>query len=83
MLSDDIVAAVEKQFDGNTSDRVLELLDDYATCDGAREVDRVLRGVLKLSAGELDRVRHYIERAKQDYRDILFWAEYSAEDPRR
>ncbi len=37
--------------------------------------DRVLRAVLTLSEGDLDRLRHYAEVADTDPRDVLYWAE--------
>ena len=37
--------------------------------------DRVLRAVLTLSEGDLERLRHYSEVAETDYRDVLYWAE--------
>jgi hypothetical protein len=44
-----------------------------------KEAQRVRRGIVALSQGSLDRLAHYVERARQDYRDILYWAEYPDE----
>jgi hypothetical protein len=35
--------------------------------------------MLKLSEGQLGLLKHYLNRAKQDYRDVLAWAEYPEE----
>ena len=32
--------------------------------------------ILTLSKGSLARLTHYTERARHDYRDVLYWAEY-------
>jgi hypothetical protein len=52
------------------------LLDTYGGESWHKERDRVHLAILKLSAGELGRLHHYVEAAKQDYRDVLAWAEY-------
>lgn len=56
---------------------VAELLGSYA----GPEVARVIRDILQLSKGSADKVRQYVEAAKTDYRDVLYWAEYYATDP--
>jgi hypothetical protein len=53
----------------------IRALDEY--CGPERE--RVQLATLKLSEGRLDRLRHYVEAAIQDYRDVLAWAEYPRE----
>jgi hypothetical protein len=39
-----------------------------------REEDRVHRAVVKLSEGRLPDLRHYIDAACTDYRDVLWWS---------
>ncbi|HEX7951659.1 MAG TPA: hypothetical protein VF523_01155 [Burkholderiales bacterium] len=41
----------------------------------------MIRDILQLSKGSADKVRQYVEAAKTDYRDVLYWAEYYATDP--
>ena len=41
-----------------------------------REALRVRLAILKLAEHDLDKLAHYVDRANQDYRDILGWAEY-------
>jgi hypothetical protein len=45
------------------------------------EADRVRWDILQLSKGRAADVRRYLEAAKVDYRDVLYWAEYYATDP--
>ena len=59
--------------------RVLELLDTYGVESYERERERVQLAILKLSAGSEEKVREYVDVAKRDYRDVLFWAEYPEE----
>lgn len=55
------------------------LLGQYGTQAHEREEIRVRVAALKLSDGSPDRLRDLITRAKQDYRDVLAWAEYPEE----
>ena len=41
---------------------------------------RVLRCVLFLAEGSLEKLNNYIEIAKTDYRDVIFFAEYTEHD---
>lgn len=45
------------------------------------ESGRVTWDILELSKGSLEKVRHYVQTAQKDYRDILYWAEYYDDDP--
>lgn len=38
------------------------------------QVDIIRLGILRLSQGRLDHVRHYVRIADEDWRDILSWA---------
>ncbi len=38
------------------------------------DTDRILRAILKLSAGSIHRIKHYIRLAESDYRDVLYEA---------
>ena len=58
---------------------VSNLLADYGRQPHEREPLRVRVALLKLSEGNLDRLRALIADAQRDYRDVLAWAEYPAE----
>ena len=68
------------------------LYGDDAASLGARlkrlaaEVDgvgpRVLRCVLHLAGGDLDLVDQYSESVRQDWRDVIYWAEYDQDESR-
>lgn len=70
-IAEETDAIIRAMF-GDRADDARELL----LCYGDREVDRVRRGILKLSEGKIELLAHYSECALQDYRDILYWAEY-------
>ncbi|MFO0848923.1 MAG: hypothetical protein U0871_10285 [Gemmataceae bacterium] len=55
---------------------VTDLLRQYTASDGPVPVPRVHLAILKLSGGDPAKVAEFIAAAKQDYRDVLAWAEY-------
>jgi len=56
---------------------VIELLSGYS----GPEAGRIGWDILQLSKGSLESVRHFVQAAKTDYRDVLYWAEYYDTDP--
>ena len=72
---DEVVAVVEKTFPEASHSRVLELLDSYGVESYERERQRVQLAILKLSEGSEEKLRELVAVAKQDYRDVLFWAD--------
>ena len=53
-------------------DAFWEALKSYAE----KESPRVQLAILKLSEGDPEKLRHYVQAAQTDYRDVLAWAEY-------
>jgi hypothetical protein len=51
---------------------VFAALDRYT----GPEPERVQRAILTLSGGDVGKLSHNVEVALQDYRDVLYWAEY-------
>lgn len=39
------------------------------------ESDRVKEAIARLASGSLDGLRHFLDAAKKDYRDVLYWSE--------
>lgn len=54
---------------------VMETLNMYGVEPGELERVKVQLAILKLCDCDLDRLMHYVTRAKRDYRDVLFEAE--------
>jgi len=52
-----------------------KFFDLYGADGGERETQRVRLAVLKLCGGDLNELLEMIEAAKDDYRDVLAWAE--------
>lgn len=68
---------VAKDFSATEQSSAIELLSGYSGPEAAR----VVWDILELSKGSLERLRHYIQAAQTDYRDVLYWAEYYDADP--
>jgi hypothetical protein len=71
------IERIAKDFSQAEQASIVELLTGYAGPEPAR----VTWDILELSKGSLEKVRQYVEAAKTDYRDVLYWAEYYDRDP--
>lgn len=72
---EEVIAVVQKTFPDSAYARVLKLLDTYGVEPYERDRERVQLAILKLSAGNEEKLREFVAVAKRDYRDVLFWAE--------
>lgn len=66
--SDDIVHFVHQHFDRRTISSVYQTINCLGT-------PRVIRAVLFLSGGSITLLKHYVDVAKTDVRQVLTWAE--------
>ena len=62
--------------DPAAADEALAILDTYGMESWHRERDRVHLALLKISEGDLEKLRRYTRGAQSDYRDTLVPAEY-------
>ena len=47
------------------------------------EPDRVRTAIAKLAKDDLQKMEHYLNRAQQDYRDVLWWADIEEEEDKK
>jgi hypothetical protein len=40
------------------------------------DIDRIIRCIIYLANKDMDKLKNYIKAAKEDPRDVIFWAEY-------
>lgn len=73
--SDLIIDKIRQIFPRENPADVLEILEFYGTDGGEQETERVRLAVLKLCGSDLSELRELIVAAKEDYRDVLAWAE--------
>lgn len=68
---------VDSMFPASLRDAVRAELARYP--DDRKEPERVRQAILVLSGGSLEQVKCFVDAALEDYRDVLFWAEYPDE----
>jgi hypothetical protein len=73
---EDVLRIIRRDFPARSSAKILAILDEYGVEPWRGERDRVQLAILKLSGGNVERVRHYTEIARSDYRDVIAPAEY-------
>jgi hypothetical protein len=71
-----VVTKVRQVFPEENPDDVMEILDLYGVESYERERERVQLAILKLCEGSQEKLLHFLDVAKADYRDVLAWAEY-------
>jgi hypothetical protein len=72
----DVERIVRRDFPLDKYEFVRTSLNEYGSEGWHHEKVRVQLAILKLAAGRLDQLRSHLEMAKQDYRDVLAYAEY-------
>jgi hypothetical protein len=72
----DVDAAAKKAFPSTDIALILAALDKYGVESHERERERVQLTIIDLSKGDLALLEHFVNQAKQDYRDVLYWSEY-------
>jgi hypothetical protein len=70
-----VLAMVARDFPAAERTAVLALLDDYCLTVPEAERIRVQHALLTLSGGDLARLRYFTAETKQEYEDLLMWAE--------
>ena len=76
VASADVERIVRRDFPADRNAELLAMLNEYGRDVSQLEPFRVRLAVLKLAAGNIERLRYEIEGAKCDYRDVLGPAEY-------
>jgi uncharacterized protein YbaA (DUF1428 family) len=74
--AEDVRRIVARDFDEVSAPAALAMLMEYGAGSRQREVWRVQLAVLKSAGGRLAQLQSALEQARQDYRDVLTWAEY-------
>ncbi len=67
----DVIVAIKKLFFDKKIGKILNILNDYKS-----DSYRVHLAILKLSQGNYEKLIEYTNKAKVDFRDVLWWAEY-------
>ena len=77
-LATDIEIELARSFAAESLSEVSRMLARYQ----GPERDRVIRCILSLAGADPQRIAHLVAAAAQDYRDVIYWAEYDTSDRR-
>ena len=66
-------------FPNTDTSAIMSILDQYGVEPYEQERERVQVAILKLSDGDMQSLKESVEAAKQDYRDVLAYAEFPLE----
>jgi hypothetical protein len=70
----DVRRIIQRDFPSGEENFIMEMLNEFGRDNPA--VNRVHLAILKLSGGDLDRLREVLEITRQDFRDVIAPAEY-------
>jgi len=79
-LPPDIISKIERDFAQNEVAPVIELVDELSAHNNGPFEDRVLRCVVYLSRGTYSGLTSAIATAREDWRDVILFAEYDSND---
>jgi len=74
-----VLTKIKHSFPNHDPAEIVAILDQYGVDAYENERERVQLAVLKLSDGNMDRLKDLMGVAKGDYRDVLAGAEYPEE----
>jgi hypothetical protein len=74
-----MTARMQNAMASETSPEIDHLLMSYSGPDA----ERVRRAIATLARDDLQKTAHYVARARDDYRDVLWWADIQEEDDRK
>ncbi len=72
---DDVIAAIKRDFSENSMRGILMVLDRYGSDLPESGRARVQIAILKLSEGDLSKLRRNTDIAIRDFRDVLWWSD--------
>lgn len=75
----DIRERIETYF-GEQAAEVILIFDKAISAANYLKDDRIIRCILFLSAGDLEKLKKNVKAATDDPRDVMYWAEYSNHD---
>jgi len=71
-----VIKKAKGVFPGEDTSKIMGILDQYGVRPHEKERERVQLAILKLSGGEVEKLQEEVKVAKQDYRNVLIYAEY-------
>ena len=75
ITTQDIKDRIQSDF-GDSANEATKILEEAISKYEYLNQDRVIRCIIYLSERKLDKLKKSIDQAKEDPRDVMFWAEY-------
>ena len=83
ILARDTWVKVNKDFETpEEAALALSVLADFMDQNQELSSDRILRCIVFVANGDLNRLEKAIDLAREDYRDLIVWAEYDEKNER-
>lgn len=77
-MSEPLDQALTALFPAEDAATARRLLDAYGTASFPQDRERVQLAALSLCGGDIDELRRLVDRARRDYRDVLYWQQLAA-----
>lgn len=74
-FKEDILQQIGLDFN-DLSDKAIEILNKAISKTDYLKTDRVIRCIVFLANGDIEKLRKFIDNAIFDTRDVMLWAEY-------
>ena len=83
ILARDIWGKVNKDFETpEEAALAFSVLADFVDQNKKLSSDRIVRCIVFIANGDLNRLEKAIDLAREDYRDLIVWAEYDEKNER-
>ena len=73
-MQKDIIEKIEKDFE--SSEEIIKILSEMASRNNEAISERIYRAIIYLSEGNIEKLNYFIDLYFQDYRDLIWQAEY-------
>ena len=74
----EVLEAVTGAFEPSQQAEVLRELARYGVEPHEHQREQVQIAIVNLSERKFDRLVHFVDAAKKDYRDVLYWTEFTS-----
>ena len=68
-----VMTALKRLYPDRDTEKLIAILECYGSEVYEREKERVQLAILELSQGNEERLTYFVQMAKLDYRDVLYW----------
>ncbi|MBT8471125.1 MAG: hypothetical protein HKN14_05290 [Marinicaulis sp.] len=75
----EVERALARQYNGKAAEKVrkalLSITEDHVMAKSETNLSNARRAVLMLAKGDADKAIYFAGRARQDFRDVIYWAQ--------